>query len=257
MFKVEEADSEAYDWPNNSLGKKLTALEESLLCPICSGHYENPQVLNCGHSFCSICIRKHFDKTINRTTSDICPSCREKADTADLKVNRALASTLNSFKLVRKELFEYITTQHNQNDDEDEDDIMIISDSRNKTHKPSNSSVVITQRIPHYSFHGIPLAKMKKTIEKVTESSRIKLRMDGDKDVLERRLREVIHLNNAQVNATHPLSFDQVIKYVNDKESARESEARKSAGTIGKLEKLKNGQAVKELDTNFATLAKV
>eukprot|EP01034_Spumella_vulgaris_P030935 gene30935-38234_t len=80
--------------------------------------------------------------------------------------------------------------------------------------------------------------------------------MDGDKDVLERRLREVIHLNNAQLNALQPLTFDQVIKHVNDRETAKESEARKSAGTISKLEKLKSGQTVKELDTHFASLVK-
>ena len=66
-----------YDWPNSVLGKKLVKLEETLQCPICSEIYLNPHTLTCGHTYCSHCIRKHFDKAFNPSnTSDQCPVVR-------------------------------------------------------------------------------------------------------------------------------------------------------------------------------------
>lgn len=256
MFKSEkESDSDAYDWPDTSLGRKINALEDSMMCPICQGHYNNPQLLNCGHTFCSICIRKHFDKTLNRTSSDVCPSCREKADSADLKVNRAMASTVSLFTKLRKELF---TQLNSTNDGSDSDfEILDLANVKSISRHQSGSSTVITQRIPHFSFHGMSKDKVKKTIDKLLENCRSKLRMDGDKDVLERRLREVVHLNNAQINALQPLTLDQVVRYVNERENAKEAEARKSAKTLDKIERLKEGASVEDLEVGFARLVKV
>ncbi len=254
MFNNQDSDTD--DWPESVLGQKFDSFEQNLMCPICQGHYNNPQILNCGHSYCSICIRKHFDKTLNRTSSDICPSCREKADSADLKVNRTLASIVSSFKKLRKELHSTLTA----NETENSSDVEIVENPKNKkvcNQARDAASTVITQRIPHYSFHGLSKDKVKKTIEKLTENCKVKLRMDGDKDVLERRLREVIHLNNAQINALQPLTLDQVVRLVNDGDNAKDAEAKKSARSVSRLEKFKGGEAVRELDDGFARLAKV
>ena len=66
-------ETDITDWPSCKLGKKLSNLERSLRCLICRDMYENPQMLNCGHSYCSLCIRQHLDQTLNPNNSKTCP----------------------------------------------------------------------------------------------------------------------------------------------------------------------------------------
>ena len=105
-----------------------------------------------------------------------------------------------------------------------------------------STGTMILKRIPHYVFHGYSKEKVKKVIDEHTKSSNIKLRMDGNKETLEKRFREFVHLNNAQVDGINPLSFEEVIRQVNNRETAKEIEAKKSINTLDKLEKLKNGE---------------
>jgi hypothetical protein len=60
-----------FAWGDDSaLGKDMTSLEEQLLCPICSEYQENPFHLKCGHSFCSMCIRKTLRRNPQPRYSD-------------------------------------------------------------------------------------------------------------------------------------------------------------------------------------------
>jgi hypothetical protein len=85
--------------------------------------------------------------------------------------------------------------------------------------------------------------KLRKAIEKLCISSRIKLRTDGDKDVLERRYREFVHLNNAQIGSIDPLGVEAIVKEINTRETRKEREAKKSeiTGRMKAVEGLKNG----------------
>jgi hypothetical protein len=76
------------------LGKRMNDFEEYLRCPCCSEFFDNPNSLQCGHVYCSECIRKHFDPLINSTTHDSCPNCRVKADAAQLRPDKAMANLL-------------------------------------------------------------------------------------------------------------------------------------------------------------------
>lgn len=233
-------NSEAYDWPEgNSLAQKLAILEQDLICPICQSFFNNPQILICGHSYCSICIRKHLDKTINRISSDICPSCKEKAEVFDLKRNCSLASAVASFKRMRKSLHSNLVMAPTNSSLSD----VNFKELKNMKSEPIVGTL-ITKRMPHYSFHGLKKDKVKKIIEQVTCDSKVKIRTDGDKDALERRLRELIHMNNAQVGSDKPMTFEKVIKYVNDNETKREKEISKSTRLAKKLEKIKNGEVI-------------
>ena len=58
------------------LGKKMNRFEEFLRCPSCCEFFDNPMSLNCGHVYCSECIRVHLDSVINKMeTSSRCPQC--------------------------------------------------------------------------------------------------------------------------------------------------------------------------------------
>lgn len=49
-----------------------------ILCPLCIENLKNV-TLNCGHLFCNICIRKHYNATIDETNNMCfdCPICRK------------------------------------------------------------------------------------------------------------------------------------------------------------------------------------
>ena len=66
-------ESDITDWPSCKLGKKFSNLERNFRCLICRDMYENPQMLNCGHSYCSLCIRQHLDHALNSNNSNRCP----------------------------------------------------------------------------------------------------------------------------------------------------------------------------------------
>lgn len=227
--------SDGYDWPEDTAtGRKLATLEENLLCPICSGLFNNPHVLRCGHSYCSICIRKHFDANLNRTSSDTCPSCREKADSFDLKKNSQLSSIVRAFRALRPDMLNLI---------KDAQSVEQGRSSIKAKQKVGNSvGASITRRLPHYNFHGVKKDKVKSTLVQLTSDSKVQIRLDGDKDVLERRVRAFVHLSNSQVGSDTPLGLDQVVRQLNLEETQMEKESNKSLRSAGKLEKIRNGE---------------
>lgn len=48
-------------------------------CPLCFGHYEDPRMLPCLHSFCRHCLQKMIDVTDTKQTIE-CPTCQRAID---------------------------------------------------------------------------------------------------------------------------------------------------------------------------------
>ena len=63
--------------------------------------------------------------------------------------------------------------------------------------------------------------KVRKAVDDVTKGSSIQLRLDGDKDAIEKRLKELIHLINAQLGSEHPLTLNGAIQKINDETISR------------------------------------
>lgn len=242
------ASREPLDFPlKHPLGTKLDKLQEQMLCAICSELFCNPELLLCGHSFCSLCIRRHCDPTINRFTANVCPICRAKADTFDLRKNVTLAETVEQFRQVRDDLLALLESKP----------APTVKKERAVELGSSSKGLIITGRLSQFNIHGMSKAKIQKVIEQATKDSRIKLRTEGDKDALERRLKDFVHLHNAQVGATNALTMDQVIEKINQQSLAMEKASSKEARTMASVEKLKNGEETDEFKVNFRKLAQV
>ncbi|KAJ7090341.1 hypothetical protein B0H15DRAFT_838224 [Mycena belliarum] len=73
----------------------LRQLDDSLRCPICSKFYDGPVSLQCGHCFCSMCIRE------NLAIKPHCPACRQNANESHLRPNPVTEEVVASWKLSR------------------------------------------------------------------------------------------------------------------------------------------------------------
>jgi len=77
------------DWPSDYVS--LREIDSHLRCPICKELMRGAIMLQCGHNFCSECIRRHLDK------EQACPACRVAASTSQMRRNVALDEIANHF----------------------------------------------------------------------------------------------------------------------------------------------------------------
>uniref|UniRef100_A0A8D0AV28 RING-type domain-containing protein n=1 Tax=Salvator merianae TaxID=96440 RepID=A0A8D0AV28_SALMN len=61
----------------------------SALCPICRGHFKDPVILDCDHSYCRACITRYWDESLPRVLS--CPQCKTVFERKNLRTNVKLA----------------------------------------------------------------------------------------------------------------------------------------------------------------------
>nr|GAT53714.1 DNA repair protein [Mycena chlorophos] len=88
------------DFPADA--KSLQQLDASVRCPICSELFTGPVSLNCGHSFCSLCVRN----TMAATSQSQCPSCRAPAKESQLRPNLVLEEIVSSWQPARAYIVE-------------------------------------------------------------------------------------------------------------------------------------------------------
>ncbi|XP_072513219.1 nuclear factor 7, brain-like [Salminus brasiliensis] len=69
-----------------------SSLEDDLSCPVCCELYQDPQLLLCGHSFCRLCLGKHWAVSPART----CPVCR-RASPQKPVANLVLRNTCETY----------------------------------------------------------------------------------------------------------------------------------------------------------------
>ncbi|KAJ3118526.1 E3 ubiquitin-protein ligase rad18 [Phlyctochytrium bullatum] len=86
------------DWPAEL--KFLQEIEGNLRCPICADFINTASVLPCRHSFCSLCIRRHF------SANEDCPTCRMvvRHKDKDIRFCSNLDIIIDSFKTNRQTL---------------------------------------------------------------------------------------------------------------------------------------------------------
>lgn len=120
---------------------------------------------------------------MNPTTAGICPSCRDTASLAQLRPCRDVVSTVQHFKDVRSPLLILVQSQEPTSSSHG------VTASASTQCASSRSSDVsrnegrpnTMKKLSHMDFHKMSKEKVKKALEKLTENSRKKLRLDGDK----------------------------------------------------------------------------
>ena len=113
----------------------------------------------------------------------------------------------------------------------------------NLSDTPDTSTEEPLRRLAPLSFHQQPREKVRAALEKLCASCPIKIRTDGDKEALERRHMEFVHLNNAQLMSTSPMTLREMVEEINRRENNRDKEKRKlDARTAKMLADLKDGK---------------
>ncbi|XP_038559249.1 nuclear factor 7, brain-like isoform X2 [Micropterus salmoides] len=75
------------------MAEKITLVESSLNCHMCSETFRDPVSLSCNHSFCSSCLQKFWEQAVNKN----CPICKRQSSKDDLEVNFPLKDLADSF----------------------------------------------------------------------------------------------------------------------------------------------------------------
>lgn len=98
------------EWPDNS--SIFQKLESILCCPICKELIQGAVILPCGHSYCSLCIRKFMEY------NEECPTCRLKCCDGDLVKNNQLEELSNYFSVIKPQIISLLTNSNNTSKDE-------------------------------------------------------------------------------------------------------------------------------------------
>lgn len=90
---------------------ELTALDTLLRCDICKEFYTSPVLSNCGHSFCSLCIRRYL------VNDPKCALCGRELRESGLRRNGVLEELVNVFTKLRPELLDSIKIEANESNE--------------------------------------------------------------------------------------------------------------------------------------------
>lgn len=96
--------TEPSEWQNSKL-PSLQPLDFALRCQICKEFLTAPLLTPCGHSFCSLCVRRCI------RSEAICPVCRSPVKETDLRKNTALEDAVLAFANARREIMDMATKE--------------------------------------------------------------------------------------------------------------------------------------------------
>ncbi|KAL5533382.1 RAD18 [Sanghuangporus sanghuang] len=94
--------SDPTDFPTDTEAPGLRKLDAAFSCQICGEVYDAPMMLGCGHSFCSICVRRSL-----RDRHE-CPACRNPAEEVQLVKNTHLEDLCDSWRSARDTILKLI-----------------------------------------------------------------------------------------------------------------------------------------------------
>lgn len=80
----------------------LINMKEEVTCPICLELLTEPMSLDCGHTFCQVCITANYKETmISQEGESSCPVCRIRYQPGNLRPNRHVANIVEMLQKVK------------------------------------------------------------------------------------------------------------------------------------------------------------
>lgn len=114
---------------------ELADLDSYLRCQVCKDFLKAPVLTTCGHTFCSICIRRSI------TESNKCPVCLEETYESGLRKVLLLDNIVRWFSQNRKELQDKLQPEHindsqeQENSDINESSYVVTNNSKGKANQ--------------------------------------------------------------------------------------------------------------------------
>ncbi|KAH3667116.1 hypothetical protein WICMUC_005463 [Wickerhamomyces mucosus] len=87
---------------------KIFEIDSLLRCHICKEFLNAPMLTSCGHTFCSVCIRKCLMHTAK------CPICSKEIRESNLSRNVVLEQLVTSYKIIRPDLLKKLVVKQDQ-----------------------------------------------------------------------------------------------------------------------------------------------
>lgn len=87
------------DWQGTAL-QGFASVETPMRCQVCKEFMTTPMITSCGHTFCSVCIRRCL------ANDGLCPACRTPDQELKLRINKSMEEVIESFQRVRKPALE-------------------------------------------------------------------------------------------------------------------------------------------------------
>ena len=124
--------SDPSDWDNCKL-PSLSNLDSLLRCQICKDFLNAPVLTNCGHVFCSICIRRTI------SNSNKCPLCLEETYESSLRKVLILDNIVKWFNNNRNDLLKNLSIDLvNDSQNDSSSDISVISELNGNVNEDVN-----------------------------------------------------------------------------------------------------------------------
>lgn len=121
---------------------ELADLDSYLRCQICKDLLKAPVLTTCGHTFCSICIRRSI------TESNKCPACLEETYESGLRKVLLLDNIVKWFSQHRKELLNKLQPEHindsqeQENSDINESSYIVTNNSKGNENQSTTNFLI-------------------------------------------------------------------------------------------------------------------
>lgn len=86
----------------------LSVLDEQSRCRVCKDYLTGPMMTTCGHTFCSICIRRALN------ADGRCPSCRSLEEESKLRKNLLIEDLIEAYLPLRFALMNFISKRSSE-----------------------------------------------------------------------------------------------------------------------------------------------
>jgi len=241
----------------------LQALDKTFRCSICGSLFDKAVTIkNCGHTYCSICIRNHWVASRNgvHRKEKSCPMCRNAVDQdvdKALVMNRNIQEGVEVFKLMLlktrkssnqikdsssssrkkrrravREVSDNIDYDEGSNEDHKKD---CDSDNEEEEDEDEDQELTIQKTMQSRNYGRMGKKDLQKICREYT------LPTSGNDEDLKKRLRSFQSMWNAEIDSINPLKPSDLAKKLKKTEQAQRDEKNRAlmSGAANDSEHLK------------------